>query len=138
MYSSSRKRRKKKNELRILIAEDNAYNSYSIREMLINLGYNSQNITIVDNGQKCVNESLTNNYDVILMDILMPVMGGIEASRQILSREYAPAIVAVSASVQNEDKTKCKQVGIDNYITKPITKEILQSCLDPFILKTDV
>ena len=125
------KKKKSKRKLKILIAEDNKYNSYTLKELLLNLGF--RKIKIVNNGKKCVMESRKNKYDVILMDILMPIMDGVEASRLILKNPDAPMIIAASAAVMNVDKARCQKVGISSYLEKPISREKLESVLRPLV-----
>lgn len=150
--SGSLKRRKSKKHLHILIAEDDQMNRYTIKEILLKLGYIEKNITMVENGKECVDiikksypeklngssRSLNNNekiekFDVILMDIKMPVMDGIEATRHIRQLPEHPYIIAVSASVQASDKQKCQNVGIDGYLTKPIEIDKLEAILTQFV-----
>lgn len=119
----------KRKDLKILIAEDDHNNAFTIKEMLIYLGFTAENIEIVENGNKCVKEAKSNKYNVILMDILMPVMNGLEATKHIRQINPRPYIIAVSASVQNSDKQRCQQVGIDTYLTKPVLKEKLNAAL---------
>lgn len=119
----------KRRDLKILIAEDDHNNAFTIREMLVYLGFSPENIKTVENGEKCVTEVKTAKYDVILMDILMPKMNGIEATRHIRQMNPRPYIVAVSAAVQNSDKERCQQVGVDTYLTKPVLKEKLNAAL---------
>jgi signal transduction histidine kinase/CheY-like chemotaxis protein len=135
MRNTSRKKKSKK-KLKILIAEDDHYNRFTIREMLLSLKYNKENIVIVENGIECVQESEKNSYDVILMDIIMPVMDGLEASKIIKRLKNPPIIIAVSAAVQPSDKSKCQGVGIDGYLSKPIIIDKLEGSLKPLIKKS--
>lgn len=120
-------------DLKILIAEDDSNNAYTIKEMLKYLGFSLENIKTVENGEKCVTETKRNAYDVVLMDILMPVMNGIEATKYIRQMNPRPYIIAVSAAVQNSDKQRCQQVGVDSYLTKPVLKEKLNAALLPLV-----
>ncbi len=123
-----------KEKIRILIAEDNSNNAYAINEMLISIGYSSSNIKIVENGLDCVHAAKLDVYDVILMDIVMPKMDGIDAAKHIRQRPNPPMIIAVSASVQASDKTRCQRVGIDGYLEKPFTREKLDAALSPLLI----
>jgi hypothetical protein len=127
--------KKAKNKLKILIVEDDPNNSYTIKEMLGYLGFNPVNIKTVDNGEKCIEEVKRKRYDAVLMDIIMPIMDGIEATKHIrqLHTNARPYIIAVSAAVQNSDKHRCHQVGIDGYLTKPVLKEKLEAALSPLV-----
>lgn len=129
---------KPKNEIRILIAEDDRINAFTIKEMLGYIGYDLNKIVIVDNGEKCVNELKKHKdqqpYDVVLMDIIMPVMDGLEAIKHIRQFRNPPYVIAVSAAIQNTDRQRCHQVGIDGFLTKPLIKEKLESALSPLTI----
>ena len=133
LTGTSTKKKKSRKKLKILIAEDNKYNSFTLKELLISIGFNESRIKIVNNGKKCVREAKKNKYDVILMDILMPIMDGIEASKLILKGSNPPMIIAASAAVMNVDKARCQEVGISGYLEKPISKEKLKSVLLPLV-----
>ena len=126
---------KPKKKLRILIAEDDDVNAFTLKEMLRYLGYSSSRIRAVVNGELCVAEAQRRHYDVILMDILMPVMDGWEATKHIRQMQNRPYIIAVSAAVQNSDKAKCQEVGIDGYLAKPVLKDKLEAALAPLVEK---
>jgi len=126
--------KKAKKDIHILIAEDDHTNAYTIKEMLKYEGYDHKNITIVDNGEKCVELVKKKVFDVILMDIIMPVMDGIEAIKHIRILKDKPYIIAVSAAVQNSDKQRCQQIGVDGYLTKPLVKDDLAAALSPLVL----
>ncbi len=96
--------KKTKDTLKILVAEDDKSTQFMVKEMIITLGYNGENIKIVDNGEKCVAEVKKDNYNVCLMDIKMPIMDGLEASRHIRQLENRPALIAMSAGVMESDK----------------------------------
>lgn len=131
------RRRKPRDKLRILVAEDDIHNSFVIKEMLKNLGYNSRRIKMVENGQQCVNEVKRRNYDVILTDIIMPVMDGVEAVKHIrqITTKNPPLIVAVSAAVSKTDKSRCHVAGVDYYITKPLTKDKIEDVLSRVVFE---
>ena len=132
---SPRERKLKyRNKLNILVAEDNPQNIFTIREMLINLGYNKKRITIVENGKECVEEAKRKVYDVILMDLLMPVLSGFEAAKCIRQMEDCPMIIAISAAVSDFDKANCQKIGFDGYLSKPIVnKSRIDASLSPLI-----
>lgn len=125
--------RKSKRRLKILVAEDDKHNIFTMRELLINLGYKKENITFAQDGDECVRLSSSDNYDVILMDIIMPKINGIEATRIIKRNSHHPMIIAVSAAVHSSDKAKCQGVGFDGYLSKPIIKDRLEAALSPLI-----
>jgi two-component system sensor histidine kinase/response regulator len=106
--------------LRILIAEDNLINQQVARRLLLRFGYQTD---VVPNGQEAVNTVSKERYDLLFMDVQMPVMDGLEATRQIrsiLTPEQRPYIVAMTANALKEDRALCLNVGMDDYMSKPI------------------
>lgn len=116
--------------LRILLAEDNPVNQKVAGKILEKLGYQ---VDIVNNGQEALNAALESSYDLILMDIQMPIMDGLEATRQIKTQKTAPhpRIIALTAHALNEQVAECRAAGMDGHLAKPIhiaaLKEILSS-----------
>jgi len=106
----------------LLVVEDNMINQKLISEIIKNLG---AEITIANNGQEAVTLRQSHTYDMILMDIQMPVLGGIEATQEIIDwekeegLEHTP-IVALTANALQGDREKYLQVGMDDYLSKPI------------------
>jgi len=111
----------------ILIAEDDTYNQILLNEMLKSLGYTD--ITIVPDGKKCVEAVKKRKFDVCLMDIKMPVMDGLTATRHIKKLDNPPTVIAVSASVLESDRSLFYSAGMDGYIPKPIDKDRLARTL---------
>ena len=111
--------------LHILVAEDNAVNQKLICKVLENLNLT---VTLVENGQEAVATRKQNSYDLILMDIQMPVLGGIDATKEILAWEkqegltHTP-IIALTANALQGDREKYLATGMDDYISKPIKVE---------------
>ncbi len=106
--------------LRILLAEDNVVNQKLAVRLLEKLGYRAD---VVANGQEVIQALERQSYDVILMDIQMPVMDGLEATRKISEQwalESKPVIIAMTASAMESDREAARQAGIDDYVTKPI------------------
>jgi signal transduction histidine kinase/CheY-like chemotaxis protein/HPt (histidine-containing phosphotransfer) domain-containing protein len=121
--------------LRILLAEDNPINQKVINGMLQKMGYRAD---IVSNGQEAVEAVSRQKYDLILMDVQMPEMDGLEAARQIckiLSKDNRPKIVAVTANAMRGDKEKCYAAGMDFYISKPVKLDELSAALKEFSAK---
>ena len=115
--------------LRILIAEDHEVNQM-LAEMLLNrLGYQPR---LVNNGQEALKILEQQDFDVILMDVQMPEMDGLEATRVIREnpRLTQPIIIAMTANAMKEDREICLQAGMDDYISKPIKIELLVGALE--------
>ncbi|MCJ7445857.1 MAG: ATP-binding protein [Methanotrichaceae archaeon] len=114
--------------LRILLAEDNYVNQRVLLKMLNKLGYHAD---IAANGLEVLRALECQRYDVVLMDIQMPEMDGINAAR-IIRRRWpdSPKIIAITACAYDGDRERCIQAGMDNYITKPIQIKDLRSALD--------
>ena len=106
--------------LRILLAEDNAVNQRLAVRLLEQRGYA---IDVTANGREAIEALERTPYDLILMDVQMPEMDGLEATRQIVERWKAserPRIVAMTANATQEDREACIMSGMDGYIAKPI------------------
>ncbi len=115
-------------DLRILVVEDTYFNQMLIEEFL---NKNIQNgfITLAENGKVALEELRKTPFDLVLMDVKMPVMDGFEATKIIRKMEDEQLrnipIIAVTASAVQDQLDKCKQAGMDNYITKPIDEQDL-------------
>lgn len=121
-------------DIRILVAEDVRINQIVIKKLMQSLGL--QYIEIAEHGEEAVEKAKGSWYDVILMDIQMPVMDGLEASALITSHykgEKKPVILAITANALMADLEEYTQAGIDGFVNKPITKESLQETLSKFI-----
>jgi signal transduction histidine kinase/CheY-like chemotaxis protein/ligand-binding sensor domain-containing protein len=114
--------------LNILIAEDNLINQKLAMRVLNKLGYDPK---IANNGKEAVDMQTATPFDVILMDMLMPEMDGLQATRTIRASTTIeqPQIVAMTANALPEDRTACLQAGMNDYISKPIKLEILMDVL---------
>ncbi len=117
--------------LRILLAEDNVSNQKVMLQMLKRLGYRAD---AVANGQEVLEALERQPYDIIFMDLKMPVMSGIEAARKIRVRwsENGPKIIAVTAYALRGDRERCLAAGMDGYISKPVQKEDLAKVLEKY------
>jgi signal transduction histidine kinase/DNA-binding response OmpR family regulator/HPt (histidine-containing phosphotransfer) domain-containing protein len=115
--------------LRILLAEDNAINQKVALRLLERLGYGAD---VVGDGRQALARLDHAGYDVILMDVQMPEMDGLEASRAICARWAAskrPCIIAMTAEAMQGDRDKCLAAGMDDYIVKPVTLDRLAAAL---------
>ncbi len=137
---------------RILVAEDNKVNEKVVRHMLQRLGFT--NVSVAPNGRNAVDlieasmkegeVSLKQRFNLVLMDCMMPVMDGYEATRLIREMDEASPsggvgangrlpVVALTASASAEDRDMCKQAGMDSMVTKPIMIEQLQELLEQYV-----
>jgi signal transduction histidine kinase/DNA-binding response OmpR family regulator len=120
----------KRHPLRILVAEDNIINQNLAILMLERMGYRAD---VAANGLEAVNALRRQPYDAVLMDIQMPELDGLEATRHIrqeISPEDQPRIIAMTANAMSGDREICLESGMDDYISKPIHIEELVSCLN--------
>ncbi len=116
--------------VRILLAEDNRINQNVARELLESVGII---VEIANNGQEAINilRDRGDEFDAVLMDVQMPVMDGFQATemiRQNPALEDLP-VIAVTAHAMQGDREKCMQIGMNDYVAKPITPELLFSVL---------
>ena len=109
--------------LRVLVAEDILLNQLLIKIILSDFGFEYD---IAGNGKIVIEKLQTNTYDIILMDLHMPLMNGFEASEYIRNtmKSQIP-IIALTADVTTADISKCKEFGMDDYISKPISENLL-------------
>ena len=113
---------------RILLAEDGLDNQRLISLLLTNAG---ADVMVVDNGQLAVEAALAeretsgNPFDVIFMDVQMPVLDGYDATRRLRALGYAGPIVALTANAMSEDCRRCLDAGCDDYLAKPFSRENL-------------
>lgn len=115
--------------MRILVAEDNIINQKLILKILAQLGYKAD---VVGNGIEVIETLKRQRYDIIFMDIQMPEMDGLEATKyinQTWHNEDRPTIVAMTANVMHGDKEKCINAGMDDYISKPVLIEEVQKII---------
>jgi len=115
--------------LRILLAEDNVVNQKLALRLLQQMGYRAD---LASNGIEAIESVQRQAYDVVLMDVQMPEMDGLEASRQICARfgpGERPRIVAMTANAMAGDREMCLAAGMDDYLTKPIRVERLVEAL---------
>jgi signal transduction histidine kinase/DNA-binding response OmpR family regulator len=115
--------------LRILVAEDNVVNQKLALRILQQMGYRAD---LAANGIEAIDSVERQTYDVVLMDVQMPEMDGLEASRRITAKWPAgarPRIVAMTANAMQGDREMCLAAGMDDYITKPIRVEALIEAL---------
>ncbi len=113
--------------LRILLAEDNSMNQKLATLFLERLGYRAD---VAANGLEAVDAVLRQQYDTILMDVQMPEMDGLEATRKIRGQAIRqPHIIAMTANAMRGDREQCLEAGMNDYITKPIDVKELRNAL---------
>jgi len=117
--------------LRVLIAEDNPVNQIVITRLLSKLGHT---FVLAQNGRQALEEVFTSRFDSILMDVQMPEMDGLTATRVIREREAVEgghvSIIAMTAHAMKGDRDRCMAAGMDDYLTKPIHFEEVAKALE--------
>jgi signal transduction histidine kinase/DNA-binding response OmpR family regulator len=120
----------KRHPLTILLAEDNHFNQKLAVHLLAQMGYTAD---LAANGIEAIQSIERQHYDVILMDVQMPEMDGLEATRQICARwprDQRPRIIAMTANVMQGDLETCLAAGMDDYVAKPIRVHELAATLE--------
>jgi CheY-like chemotaxis protein len=117
--------------LHVLLAEDSLVNQKLAVALLEGQGHT---VTLVNNGKEAVAATATHNFDLVLMDVQMPEMDGLEATAQIRAREQQTGthltIIAMTAHALKGDRERCLEAGMDNYVAKPIRAEELFATID--------
>ena len=120
--------------LEILVAEDNPINQKLIRIVLEKFGLN---VSLANNGEEALEARKANRYDMIFMDVQMPVMGGVEATHKILEYEkennlaHVP-IIALTANALAGDREKYMSEGMDDYATKPLDIKVIENLVEKY------
>ncbi len=116
---------------RVLLAEDVPENQRLMKLLLTRMG---AEVEVVENGQLAVEAAEHAAFDVILMDMKMPVMGGLEAVKLLRQRGYTSPIVALTASTMKEDRERCLQSGCDDFVAKPVSRAELAEIIAHYLL----
>jgi CheY-like chemotaxis protein/HPt (histidine-containing phosphotransfer) domain-containing protein len=126
-----------KSNAHILLVEDNLINQIVAQELLESVG---MTIDVANNGQEAINKVKTTRYDLILMDMQMPVLDGISATRIIrtLDNGHHLPIIAMTANVFTDDRLRCLDAGMNAHIAKPVDPSILYSTLAQWIPETAI
>lgn len=121
-------------EVSILLAEDNYINQLVMTKTLEKIGHR---ITTVTNGIDAVEAACKQPFDLILMDLHMPIMNGFEAVKRIREelKEKSPPIIAVTANALKGDREKCLAAGMDEYVSKPVKREVILKLINQFVQK---
>lgn len=127
---------------RVLVVDDHPVNQRLMVSMLRKLGYETE---IAEDGVQAVDLALSQGYDFIFMDLQMPVMDGLEATKRIRELQKPgrkPKIIAMTANVMDGIKSKCLQAGMDDYVSKPLKlstiKTILSKYSNSFIAESSI
>ncbi len=118
----------------ILLAEDTPDNQRLISHYV---GKTGVHIDIADNGARALEQGLENEYDLILMDMQMPVMNGIESTQQLRQQGCTTPIVALTANATTDDIAKCRNAGSDGFLSKPIEWEKFFDTLANYLERTE-
>ena len=111
---------------RVLVVEDNDLNQLIVQHFLETLGCET---AVVGNGQEAMDKARLESFDVVLMDLQMPVMDGVTATRLLRAEGYAVPIIALTANVRPEDRENTRQAGMQAHVGKPINFEELEGIL---------
>jgi len=118
---------------RVLVADDNAVNRKLIVKMLTKMGFESE---MAENGLEALHAVEAARFDAVLMDLQMPEMDGLEATRQIRKRGFSLPIIAVTADAMPDDQNRCAAAGMNDYLSKPVRASALEAALKQAIGKT--
>ena len=121
---------------KILVAEDNPINRLVVTTMLDKLGYLAD---VAVDGREAVDMVKANDYALVFMDMQMPEMNGLDATRLIRALPYPKnrvQIIAVTANITNEDREVCLAAGMDDFLTKPFTKEVIETIVTSRLKRT--
>jgi CheY-like chemotaxis protein len=126
-----KRRLRRKRGLRVLLAEDNLVNQKLQRRLLEKLGHE---VTVVGNGKEAVSAAASVLFDLIVMDVQMPEMDGLEAASLIRSQQKASQrripIMALTAHAAAEDRERCRAAGMDVYLSKPVRMADLENAIN--------
>ena len=115
---------------RVLIAEDSPTNQALVELLLKKLGVEA---VVVENGQQAVEKAMTEKFDIVLMDIQMPVMNGYEATKQLRENGIKIPIIALTACAMKGDDEKCFAAGCSDYLPKPVDRKKLVEVLSKYL-----
>ncbi|WP_052476469.1 response regulator [Cohnella kolymensis] len=116
----------------ILLAEDNSINQLVLTKMLEKMGHRVASVT---NGKEAVEAALKEQYDLIFMDLHMPIVNGLDAAKAIKQdlKEKSPCIVAVTANALKGDREKCLAAGMNAYVSKPVKRDVILRLLNEYV-----
>jgi signal transduction histidine kinase/CheY-like chemotaxis protein len=112
--------------LRVLVAEDAPDSRYLIERLLVGSG---AGVALAENGAVAVERAMAEHFDVLLMDIQMPVVDGYEATRDLRRRGYLRPIIALTAHAMRDERERCLAAGCDDHLTKPLAASLLMEAI---------
>jgi len=115
---------------RILLAEDNHDNQQLFSLLLSKTG---ADVDIANNGKEAVEMAMNTAFDLIFMDMQMPIMDGVEATRRLRQKGYTGAIVSLTANAMKQDRAACFNAGCNDYITKPVNDQLLYATVYQYL-----
>jgi CheY-like chemotaxis protein len=124
--------------LHVLVAEDNSVNQRLVRRLLEKRGHH---VDVVGNGLEALRALSDKSYDLVLMDMQMPELDGLETTARIRMQEEAAGsrhqpIVALTANAMSGDEERCRRAGMDGYLTKPFQSEKLDEVLEKYAIES--
>lgn len=124
---------------KLLLVEDDATNAVVAEELLMSMGFS---VDIAENGRKCIEMIQATEYSFILMDCTMPVLDGYETTKEIRILEIEGIIercpiVALTGNTGEGEREKCLEVGMDDYIPKPVSEEALIEAIEKHLERDD-
>ncbi len=113
-------------DLKLLLAEDNAVNQKLLIKMLAKMGHTAE---IACNGKDAVNMATSKSYDLVFMDVEMPVMGGLDATKALREAGVTCPVIALTANAMSGDRKVCIDAGMTDYVTKPVSGNAIRDIL---------
>jgi CheY-like chemotaxis protein len=127
-----------KHTTRILLVEDNPVNQKLAHMVLTKGGYH---VEMAKNGRDAIEKftASPHDFDLILMDIQMPIMDGLEATRIIRKKGFdSVPIIALTAHALDSDRNRCLEAGMNDHITKPIKRELVYRLIEKYLIKKSI
>jgi CheY-like chemotaxis protein len=113
---------------KILLAEDNHFNQMLAKELLLTI-MDAPEIDVAENGAIALQKATEQAYDLVLMDIKMPVMDGLSATRAMREAGIRIPIIALTANATTGEEERCREAGMEDYLSKPINPALLREKL---------
>ncbi|MCT4564239.1 MAG: ATP-binding protein [Maledivibacter sp.] len=117
-------------DINILLAEDNKVNQLIMKKMFVKRGWE---VTIAEDGQMVLQELENKNFDIIFMDIQMPILDGYETTIEIRKKGISTPIIALTANAMEEDRQKCLNSGMDDFISKPVIYSNIAEIMNKYV-----